>query len=82
MQSDFFIRRYYVLNKVTKTMTIHEKPNGKAQHTLNLGAMLQFVDTKINTVLLPDYSKHFEENVRNLVLPKDNPLPFALYVKG
>ena len=29
MQSKYFLRRYYVLNKQTKQLTVHQKPNGK-----------------------------------------------------
>ena len=39
------------------------------------------VHTGLNTFLKPDYLKHFSD-VKSLELPKDNPLPFALYVKN
>ena len=41
---DYFIRRYYVLNKLTKVLTIYEKPGGKAQHTLDLSTSLAKVN--------------------------------------
>ena len=66
---------------MTKVLTIHTKPDGKAQHTLNLSDSLMKVHTGLNTFLKPDYMRHFRDNVKSLELPKDNPLPFALYVK-
>ena len=64
MQKQLFIRRYYVLNKKTKVLTIHDKPGtskleGKPNHTLDLGLTLNKVDTNLNTFLRPDYMKHF-----------------------
>ena len=63
-------------------MTIHERPDGKAQHTLKLADSLMKVHTGLNTFLKPDYMKNFRDDVKNLELPKDNPLPFAIFVKN
>lgn len=38
--------------------------------------------TGLSTFLKPDYTKHFKDDVRDLELPKDNPLPFALFLKN
>ena len=82
------MRRYYVLNKKTKVLTIHDKPDvkssryeGKPNHTIDLSATLNKVDTNLITFLRPDFMKYFRDKVKDLVLPKDNPLPFALYIK-
>ena len=40
------------------------------------------VHTGLNTFLKPDYMKNFTDDVKKLELPKDNPLPFAIYVKN
>ena len=82
MQKGYFLRRYYVLNKQTKVLTIHEKPDGSAQHTLKLDDQLMKVHTGLNTFLKPDFMKNFKDDVKNLELPKDNPLPFAIYFKN
>ena len=37
--------------------------------------------TGLNTFLKPDFMKSFKEDVKNLELPKDNPLPFAIFLK-
>ena len=40
-------------------MTIHERPDGKAQHTLKLADSLMKVHTGLNTFLKPDYMKAY-----------------------
>ena len=81
LQSHYFLRRYYVLNKETATLTVHDKPGGKADHSVKLTDCLRMVDTNLNTFLKPDFQQHFKENVSKLQLLKDNPLPFALFIK-
>ena len=88
LSKQYFMRRYYVLNKKTKVLTIHDKPDaqssrfeGKPNHTIDLSATLNKVDTNLITFLRPDFMKYFRDSVKDLVLPKDNPLPFALYIK-
>jgi len=38
------------------------------------------VDTNLNTFLKPDYQRHFKDDVSKLSLPKDNPLPFLVFL--
>ena len=80
MQSHFFLRRYYVLNKHTGILTVHDKQGGKTDHSIGMRDCLMMVDTNLNTFLKPDFQAHFKENVTKLQLPKDNPLPFALFI--
>ena len=63
-------------------MTIHEQQGTRAQHTLQLDRMLFKTETGLHTFLKPGYERHFKDSVKDLELPKDNPLPFALYIKG
>lgn len=80
MQSHFFLRRYYEIHKDTGTLVVKDKPDGKVDHSDKLTEKLLKVDTDLNTFLKPDYAQHFKDNVKKLQLPKDNPLPFALYM--
>ena len=57
-----------------------EKPDGKAKHSIQLNENLLKVDTSLKTFLTPDFIKHFRDDVKLLELPKDNPLPFVLFI--
>lgn len=80
MSSAYFLRRYYVLNKKSKLLTVHDRPNGKVQHSFKLDECLIKVGTNLNSFLTPDYAKHFQDKPKDLQLPKDNPLPMALFI--
>jgi len=69
MSSEHFLRRYYVLNKKSKLLTVHDRPNGKAQHSFKLDECLIKVDTNLNSFLKPDYAKHFIDKAKDLQLP-------------
>lgn len=55
MGSKYFIRRYYILDKKTKILTIHENSQMKADHNLMLEKVLFKTETRIRKYLKPDY---------------------------
>ena len=61
---------------------VREKPDGKDKHTFHLETRLLKVDTQLRPFLTSDYAKHFPKDLakKDFTLPKDNPLPFALFI--
>ena len=64
-----------------KTLTIYDQCNGKKKEMIELDSELLKVETGLSQSLPLNFRSHFREDVKNLKLPKDNPLPFVLYFR-
>ena len=58
-QSRLFYRRYYIFDKLSKTLTIKDSPEDKKGDEVNLNENVLKVDTNLNTFLKSDWLQHF-----------------------